>query len=64
MVVKRKKIRIKKPTTCWCLTAGSAKTIQINRGSMMAAELRESFVQIHGAIKIRILFLNLFATAN
>jgi len=30
----------------------------------MAAELRKTFVQIHGAINIRILFLNLFATAT
>ena len=29
----------------------------------MAVELRESFVQIHSATKMRILFLNLVATA-
>jgi hypothetical protein len=42
---------------------GSAKTIQISRGSMMAVELRVSFVQIHSATKMQMLFLNLFATA-
>ena len=41
----------------------AAKTIQINRGDMMAAELRESCSKIHGATKMRILLLNPFATA-
>src|SRR6266511_4019272 len=50
------KHRSKKLTKCPCLKAGSAKTIQINRGSMMAVELRESCARIHGATKIRILF--------
>jgi hypothetical protein len=36
--------------------AGCAKTMQINRGGMMAVELRESFIQIHSATKMRILF--------
>jgi hypothetical protein len=30
---------------------------------MMAVELRENFVQIHSATKMKILFLNLFAAA-
>jgi hypothetical protein len=30
--------------------------MQIKRGGMMAAELRESFVQIHNATKMQILF--------
>ena len=38
------------------ITVGSAKTIQISSGDMMAVELRESFVQIHNATKMQILF--------
>jgi hypothetical protein len=36
--------------------AGCAKTIQINLGVTEVAELPASFVKIHGATKIRILF--------
>jgi hypothetical protein len=43
-------------------TVGSAKTIQINRGDMMAVELRENCVKIYGATKIQMLSLNPFAT--
>ncbi len=39
-------------------------TIQNNRGSMTAVELRESFASIQSATKMQILFLNLFATAT
>jgi len=38
------------------MTAGFAKTIQINGGGMKAAELRATFVKIHSAIRIRTLF--------
>jgi hypothetical protein len=45
------------------ITVGSVKTIQINRGDIMAGELQESFAKTHSATKIQILLLNLFATA-
>jgi hypothetical protein len=47
----------------YTITIGFTKTTKINRGGMMAVELRESFVQIPRVTKIRILFLNLVATA-
>src|SRR4030095_13426474 len=45
------------------ITVGSVKTIQINRGDIMAGELQDSFAKTHSATKIQILLLNLFATA-
>jgi len=39
------------------LMVGYAKTIQISPGGIKAAKLRETFVKIHSAIKILILFL-------
>jgi hypothetical protein len=40
------------------MTDGCAKTIQINLGITEVVELRESFVKIHGATKIRIPFFS------
>jgi hypothetical protein len=43
-------------SSMWVAAVGSAKTIQINLGGMMAAKPQGSFVKIPGATKIRILF--------
>jgi hypothetical protein len=50
-MAKNDKIEVPFATMARC-----AKTMQINRGGMMAVELRESFVQVQSVAKTRILF--------
>jgi hypothetical protein len=57
MTAKRKKAELKSLLNALAIGVGCAKTIQINLGVMEVAALLASYAKIHGATKIRILFL-------
>ena len=54
---KRKRLELKSLLNADAFAVGSMRSILSNLGNIMAATLQQTFVKIHSAIKIPILFL-------